>query len=78
MSNAGETSQPTPKKTGLSKLKLAVNLVAKSQNFVSKLRSCRTSELLQESYNTVSELCAGTPYVPPQSQIRAHARTLST
>jgi hypothetical protein len=75
MSNAGETSQPTPKKSGLSKFKLAVNVVAKSQNFVSKLRSCRTSELLQESYNTVSELCAGTPYVPPQSQIRARART---
>jgi hypothetical protein len=49
----------TPKKSGLLKLKLAANLVSKSQSFVSKLRSCRASDLLQESYKTVAELCSG-------------------
>ncbi len=60
MSSEQEFLQQTPKKVGLSKLRLAVNLVSKSQTFVSKLRSCRTSDLLLQSYNTVAELCAGT------------------
>jgi hypothetical protein len=55
--------QVTPKKGALGKLKLAASLVSKSKNFVSKLRSCCASDLLQESYDTVAELIAGSSYV---------------
>jgi len=55
--------QVTPKKGALGKLKLAASMVSKSKNFVSKLRSCCASDLLQESYDTVAELIAGSSYV---------------
>lgn len=63
LSRDAEPLQATPKKGSLAKLKLAASMVSKSKNFVSKLRSCCASDLLQESYDTVAELIAGSSYV---------------